>query len=89
MKRSTFSRLKPLSSFIFVAIFLAMVLSRPGMALAGETSSSFAGAKMTWHVFNRYDFVMDMATLSMTPFKAPPNKGDGVGALKGHCCPSA
>ena len=50
------------------------------MALAIETSPSFTGEKTTWHGFDRYDFVMDTMTLSITPFKAPANEGDGVGA---------
>lgn len=57
-----------------------MVLIRPGMVWGAESSSSFTGDKTTWHGFDRYDFVMDTATLAITPFKAPPNEGDGVGA---------
>ena len=38
------------------------------------------GEKSTWHGFDRYDYVMDESTLSVTPFKAPANEGDGVGS---------
>jgi pimeloyl-ACP methyl ester carboxylesterase len=31
----------------------------------------FKGDKIDWHGFDRYDFVMDMRTLTITPFKAP------------------
>jgi pimeloyl-ACP methyl ester carboxylesterase len=31
----------------------------------------FQGDKIDWHGFDRYDFVMDIETLAITPFKAP------------------
>jgi pimeloyl-ACP methyl ester carboxylesterase len=32
---------------------------------------TFEGDKIDWHGFDRYDFVMDMQTLAITPIKAP------------------
>ena len=32
---------------------------------------TFQGDKIDWHGFDRYDFVMDLQTLAITPFKAP------------------
>ena len=34
-------------------------------------AAGFQGDKIDWHGFDRYDFVMDMQTLAITPFKAP------------------
>lgn len=80
MKRPTFFRPGLIATFSFTAIFLTVVFSWSGTARAAETASSFTGDKTTWHGFDRYDFVMDTATLAITPFKAPPNEGDGVSA---------
>src|SRR3984957_9688316 len=37
----------------------------------------FQGDKIDWHGFDRYDFVMDIHTLAITPFKAPPDERAG------------
>jgi hypothetical protein len=66
--------------FIFATILVAVMPWRPTVAMAAETLPAFTGEKTTWHGFDRYDFVMDEATLSVTPFKAPQNEGDGVSA---------
>jgi pimeloyl-ACP methyl ester carboxylesterase len=40
---------------------------------------TFEGEKSTWHEgFDRYDFMMDEATLAITPYKAPSGEGLGV-----------
>ncbi|RYY36722.1 MAG: alpha/beta hydrolase [Sphingobacteriaceae bacterium] len=42
---------------------------------------SFDGEKSTWHDgFARYDYIMDEATLSIKPFKAPDGENYAVGA---------
>ena len=38
---------------------------------------AFQGDKIDWHGFDRYDFVMDMQTLAITPFKAPAGEESG------------
>ena len=38
---------------------------------------AFQGDKIDWHGFDRYDFVMDMQTLAITPFKAPASEQSG------------
>jgi pimeloyl-ACP methyl ester carboxylesterase len=38
---------------------------------------AFHGEKIDWHGFDRYDFVMDMQTLAITPFKAPADEESG------------
>ena len=63
-----------------LVLVLVLVLLHPDGAMGGGSSPVFTGDKTTWHGFDRYDFVMDEATLSPTPFKAPANEGDGVGS---------
>jgi hypothetical protein len=50
-----------------------------GVMGAPQASQTFQGGKIDWHGFNRYDFVMDMQTLAITPFKAPA--GEEAGSL--------
>src|SRR6202167_2871642 len=38
---------------------------------------AFQGDKIDWHGFDRYDFVMDMQTLAITPFTAPAGEESG------------
>jgi hypothetical protein len=42
-----------------------------------EAPLAFQGDKIDWHGFDRYDFVMDMQTLAITPFKAPAGEESG------------
>jgi hypothetical protein len=42
-----------------------------------QSSQTFQGDKIDWHGFDRYDFVMDMQTLAITPFKAPAGEESG------------
>jgi len=58
--------------------------SRAEVALQGPLV--FQGDKIDWHGFDRYDFVMDMQTLAITPFKSPPSEqsGDLGNSDKGH-----
>jgi hypothetical protein len=59
---------------------LMMVLWHPAPTKGEGALPTFTGEKSTWHGFDRYDYVMDEATLSVAPFKAPANEGDGVGS---------
>ena len=43
-----------------------------------EPPSPFGGEKTAWHGFDRYDFVMDEANLSITPVKAAEDEKDGI-----------
>ena len=48
-------------------------------AHGADAVAPFEGEKSAWHDgFDRYDFVMDEATLAITPFKAPANERFGV-----------
>jgi len=50
--------------------------------LAAETPAytPFTGEQTTWHDgFERYDYIMDEATLAITPFKRPENEKFAVG----------
>ena len=49
--------------------------SRAEVAL--QVPLAFQGDKIDWHGFDRYDFVMDMQTLAITPFKAPAGEESG------------
>jgi pimeloyl-ACP methyl ester carboxylesterase len=44
---------------------------------AVQSPQTFQGDKIEWHGFDRYDFVMDMQTLAITPFKAPAGEESG------------
>ncbi len=46
-------------------------------AVALQVPLTFQGDKIDWHGFDRYDFVMDMQTLAITPFKAPAGEESG------------
>jgi pimeloyl-ACP methyl ester carboxylesterase len=48
-----------------------------GAVGAPQASQAFQGDKIDWHGFDRYDFVMDMQTLAITPFKAPAGEESG------------
>ncbi len=49
--------------------------SRAEVAL--QVPRAFQGDKIDWHGFDRYDFVMDKQTLTITPFKAPAGEQSG------------
>ena len=52
-------------------------------AVALQVPLTFQGDKIDWHGFDRYDFVMDMHTLAITPFKAPAGEESGNLGISG------
>jgi len=59
--------------------FAFMILASSRALLAADSYVPFDGEKTSWHEgFDRYDFVMDEATLAITPFKAPAGERFGV-----------
>jgi pimeloyl-ACP methyl ester carboxylesterase len=45
----------------------------------------FAGEKTSWHGFDRYDFLLDEANLTIKPIKAAPDEKNGIkGQVKGQ-----
>jgi|GEM_PF-1241384 len=49
------------------------------------TPAGFAGEKTSWHGFDRFDFLMNEAELTVKPFKASPEEGTGVnGQVEGQ-----
>ena len=44
---------------------------------AHQAPLAFEGDRIDWHGFDRYDFVMDIETLAITPFKAPIGEESG------------
>ncbi len=66
--------------FRLAAIVVVVSLAGPGDATAGSYAP-FDGEKTSWHDgFDRYDFVMDEATLSIRPFKRAEDERFGVKA---------
>lgn len=45
---------------------------------AAQSLTTFVGEKTLWHGFDRYDYLMDMETLAITPFKALPDERTGM-----------
>ncbi len=59
----------------FACLLIPMVLASP--LARGE---GFEGGKSQWHDgFERYDFIMDTATLEISPYKAPAKENFAVG----------
>jgi hypothetical protein len=53
--------------------------------VAAETPANFTGEKTSWHGFDRFDFLMDEAALTVQPIKATPDEGNGIkGEVKGQ-----
>jgi pimeloyl-ACP methyl ester carboxylesterase len=51
----------------------------------GPTGAPFTGEKTSWHGFDRYDFLMDEAKLTLQPIKAAADEKDGIkGQVKGQ-----
>jgi pimeloyl-ACP methyl ester carboxylesterase len=46
--------------------------------IAAETPASFTGEKTSWHGFDRFDFLMDDAALTVKPIKASRDEGTGA-----------
>ena len=67
------------ASVLATTVCLA-VISASRSALAAEAYTPFEGEKSAWRGgFDRYDFVMDEATLAIAPFKAPEGEKFAVG----------
>ena len=49
-----------------------------GTIQGAESAFPFNGEKTAWHGFDRYDFVMDEATLSIAPMKAAEDEQNGA-----------
>jgi len=68
-------RTSKLLSSIFYLIFLTGICANT----AKSQQVVFNGEKSSWHEgFERYDFIMDEETLSITPYKAPEGERFGV-----------
>lgn len=71
---------KSLAGLAWLTFLTALVLGNLAPLRAAESDAPFTGGKSAWHDgFERYDYVMDEATLAITPFKAPAGEGFGVG----------
>jgi pimeloyl-ACP methyl ester carboxylesterase len=73
--------MNPLARLRLAALLVATILGASAIANAENPYSPIEGEKTTWHDgFDRYDFVMDEATLAITPFKRDEREGFGVKA---------
>ena len=67
---------------------VALVAAALGMVLQSSATGApptFGDEKTSWHGFDRYDFLMDEADLSIKPYKAPADEGNAVRArVKGQ-----
>lgn len=68
------------ASLGLATLLVAAALASPKATMASG-SVPFEGEKTAWHDgFDRYDYVMDEATLAITPFKRPAEERYAVGA---------
>ena len=67
------------------SLFLCLVACLgPMTAASAGAESRFDGGKSAWHGFDRYDYLMDDADLSIEPYQPPPNERTAVrGPVKG------
>ena len=69
----------PNASLGLAAVILAAAVFTPKPANAADYKP-FTGEKTTWHEgFDRYDFIMDDATGTVTPMVAPTNEVGSFG----------
>src|SRR6266436_9291188 len=59
--------------------FAAAIVWTSSNATAADVYVPFAGEKITWHGYDRYDFIMDDVTGAITPFKAPASEVTSFG----------
>ena len=63
----------------WLALALFVILGNRAAIGAAESFTPFDGEKSAWHDgFDRYDYVMDEATLAIVPLKAPEGEKFGV-----------
>jgi pimeloyl-ACP methyl ester carboxylesterase len=71
--------------FGLAAVLGAAALWAGPAPTAAAQGPQFGGEKTAWHGFDRYDFLMNEADLSIRPHKAAPDEGNAVRAVvKGH-----
>lgn len=68
------------AKFILLAAlaFCISNFAEPASAADVAASVAFTGEKTSWHGFDRYDFMMDEQTLTITPIKAQDDEKDGI-----------
>lgn len=60
------------AAFTLLTVSIAAILWNCAPILAADSYTPFDGAKSTWREgFERFDYMMDEATLAITPFQAP------------------
>ncbi|TSJ43188.1 alpha/beta hydrolase [Mucilaginibacter corticis] len=46
--------------------------------ISAQNLTTFEGEKSSWHGFDRYDYLMDMETMTIKPIQATPQEGTGM-----------
>ncbi|MBI3860260.1 MAG: alpha/beta hydrolase [Planctomycetia bacterium] len=57
---------------------MAAVIHHSQRSVAADAHVTFTGEKTAWHGFDRFDFLMDEAALTVQPIKASPDEGNGI-----------
>src|SRR5437868_3613929 len=78
MTRKHWKFVARLLSTVMAVPFLAFLMFFADRGRAAETSPTFTGEKTAWHGFERYDFLMDQATLTIKPIKAASDEKNGI-----------
>jgi hypothetical protein len=67
------------SHFGIVSLTVALAVAEAALGETSPAPTPFEGEKINWHGFDRYDFMMDEADFSITPFKPPAGENFAVG----------
>src|SRR5262245_58582721 len=83
---SRFQEPAPMRLLVPVLMFaIHQDVSGQEIGKAAEAPASVTGGKTSWHGFDRYDFLMDDAALTVKPIKASPDEGTGIDRpVEGH-----
>jgi pimeloyl-ACP methyl ester carboxylesterase len=66
--------------FALALLFVTAIFCTANKSIAADAHPPFEGEKTSWHAgFDRYDFLMDDATGTITPMKAPDKEATSYG----------
>jgi hypothetical protein len=72
----------------FIGLFAFAAMPDVDLNVFGQvarTPANFTGEKTSWYGFDRFDFLMDEAALTVQPIKASPDEKNGIdGQVKGQ-----
>ena len=74
-----------LLELLAVTAMVAVIQDAFGQELTQSAANGITGEKTSWHGFDRFDFWLDDATLTVQPIKASPDEENGIkGQVKGQ-----